>query len=392
MANMLDYIEWRGDLEFSQDPLNEVDSLIFSTLAYLHLDGIVSHKITANPITLVQVAEHFSTSNGARPGSGTYYFPEKIATLLKETANSQRFKQVGLVGYVNRVDHEHSNQFSAVVFSLGSEEYYIAFRGTDNSIAGWKENFLTSFSEEVLAQKQAVTYVEYIASHLQGTFYLGGHSKGGNLAVYAGANIKPELRDRILKIYSNDGPGFLTSVVESEGYQKISPKVKSIIPKSSIVGMLLDTGKDFEVVDSSGHGIFQHDIFLWQVKGAQFIYEEELSKNSRNIDNTLRLWLDKLSLEQREQFVDAFFEIIEETGALTIDELSGEKLKAINQMIKSYRRMEPETQSLLNKTIEILISTGQKVYMNSLGERIDSTFSKILPKKIEALPKNRESS
>lgn len=290
---------------------------------------------------------------------------------------------------MNRLDYKCSNQFSAVVFTLGNDHSYIAFRGTDNSIAGWKENFLMSFTEEVLAQKQAVSYVNHIANQLDGTFYLGGHSKGGNLAVYAGANVKPEVQDRILKIFSNDGPGFLASVVESEGYKKISHKVKSIIPKSSVVGMLLDTSKNFEVVDSTGHGIFQHDSFLWQVKGAQFIYEDELSKNSRNIDNTLRLWLDKLSLEQREQFFDALFEIIEETGAHTLDELSGEKLKVVNMMIKKYRSMDSETQSLLTKTIEILISTGQKVYMNSLGERIDSTFSKIIPKKPLALPKKQ---
>jgi hypothetical protein len=389
MATLFDYLQWRGDLEFSQDGLNEVDSLIFSNLAYLRLDGIVSTEITDSPIPLAQIAEHFSKTDPTHPDSSNYYYPEKINKLLRETANTKRFKEVHLLAYMNRLDYKCSNQFSAVVFTLGNDHSYIAFRGTDNSIAGWKENFLMSFTEEVLAQKQAVSYVNHIANQLDGTFYLGGHSKGGNLAVYAGANVKPEVQDRILKIFSNDGPGFLASVVESEGYKKISHKVKSIIPKSSVVGMLLDTSKNFEVVDSTGHGIFQHDSFLWQVKGAQFIYEDELSKNSRNIDNTLRLWLDKLSLEQREQFFDALFEIIEETGAHTLDELSGEKLKVVNMMIKKYRSMDSETQSLLTKTIEILISTGQKVYMNSLGERIDSTFSKIIPKKPLALPKKQ---
>ena len=389
MTTIFDYIEWRGDLEFSQDGLNEVDSLIFSNLAYLSLDGIVSNEITDPPTPLSQVAKHYLKNSPAHPDSGNYYYPEKINKLLREAANTKRFREVRLLGYINHVDLKHSIQFSAVIFSLGNDNYYVAFRGTDNSIAGWKENFLMSFNEEVLAQKQAVAYVNHIAEHLEGTFYLGGHSKGGNLAVYAGAKVKPEVQDRILKIFSNDGPGFLPSVIESEGYQKISPKVKAIIPKSSVVGMLLDTSKNFEVVDSTGHGIFQHDSFLWQVKGPQFIYEDELSKNSRYIDNTLRLWLDKLSLEKRELFFDALFEIIEETGAQTIDELSGEKLKVINMMIKKYRSMDSETQSLLTKTIEILISTGQKVYMNSLGERLDSTFSKIIPKKPLELPKKQ---
>ena len=151
----------------------------------------------------------------------------------------------------------------------------------------------------------------------------------------------------------------------------------TIIPKSSVVGMLLEHGENFKVIDSSGYGILQHDAFLWEVKGPNFVYNVELSKNCRDFDNTIRSWLDNLSMEQREHFIDALFEIIQVTGAQTFNELSQEKFKVIDGMINKYRSMDSETQQLLKKTIAILLNEGQKVISKSIGEKIDLTFTKI---------------
>jgi hypothetical protein len=377
MANILDYLDWRGDLSFASDSFNEVDNLILSNLSYLKLDGSVPHEINDSKITLLDLANKFMASKQPPSEYVNYYFPEKIAELLLRAAKTARFQNINLFGYVNRVDHQISNQFSAVIFSIACDEYFIAFRGTDNTIAGWKENLRMSFIDEVLAQKQAASYVNCIISNLKGRFYLGGHSKGGNLAVYAATHIKSEIRDKVLNIYNNDGPGFHKSIIESEGYQSVADKVNTIIPKSSVVGMLLEHGENFKVIDSSGYGILQHDAFLWEVKGPNFVYNGELSKNCRDFDNTIRLWLDNLSIEQREHFIDALFEIIQVTGAQTFNELSKEKLKVIDGMINKYRSMDSETQLLLKKTIVTLLNEGQKVYSKSIGEKIDLTFTKI---------------
>ncbi|ETA80617.1 DUF2974 domain-containing protein [Youngiibacter fragilis] len=381
MANILDYLDWRGDLSFASDSFNEVDNLILSNLSYLKLDGSVPHEINDSKITLLDLANKFMASKLPPSEYVNYYFPEKIAELLIRAAKTARFQNINLFGYVNRVDHQISNQFSAVIFSIACDEYFIAFRGTDNTIAGWKENLRMSFIDEVLAQKQAASYVNCIISNLKGRFYLGGHSKGGNLAVYAATHIKSEIRDKVLNIYNNDGPGFHKSIIESEGYQSVADKVNTIIPKSSVVGMLLEHGENFKVIDSSGYGILQHDAFLWEVKGPNFVYNGELSKNCRDFDNTIRLWLDNLSIEQREHFIDALFEIIQVTGAQTFNELSKEKLKVIDGMINKYRSMDSETQLLLKKTIVTLLNEGQKVYSKSIGEKIDLTFTKIHPRK-----------
>lgn len=351
--------------------------MILSNLSYLKLDGSVPHEINDSKITLLDLANKFMASKLPPSEYVNYYFPEKIAELLIRAAKTARFQNINLFGYVNRVDHQISNQFSAVIFSIACDEYFIAFRGTDNTIAGWKENLRMSFIDEVLAQKQAASYVNCIISNLKGRFYLGGHSKGGNLAVYAATHIKSEIRDKVLNIYNNDGPGFHKSIIESEGYQSVADKVNTIIPKSSVVGMLLEHGENFKVIDSSGYGILQHDAFLWEVKGPNFVYNGELSKNCRDFDNTIRLWLDNLSIEQREHFIDALFEIIQVTGAQTFNELSKEKLKVIDGMINKYRSMDSETQLLLKKTIVTLLNEGQKVYSKSIGEKIDLTFTKI---------------
>lgn len=381
MANIIDYLDWRGDLSFASDSFNEVDNLILSNLSYLKLDGIVSREINGSEIILSDLAYHFMASKIPPSEYVNYYFPEKIAELLIKASKTARFQNIKLFGYVNQVDHQISNQFSAVVFSIACDEYFIAFRGTDNTVAGWKENLRMSFKDEVLAQKQAVSYVNCVISNLKGRFHLGGHSKGGNLAVYAATHMKSEIRDKVLDIYNNDGPGFHKSIIQSEGYQSIEDKVNTLIPKSSVVGMLLEHGENFKVIDSSGYGILQHDAFLWEVKGPNFVYNVELSKNCRDFDNTIRLWLDNLPMEQREHFIDALFEIIQVTGAQTFNELSQEKFKVIDGMINKYRSMDPETQLLLKKTIATLLNEGQKVLSKSIGEKIDLTFTKIHPKR-----------
>ncbi len=381
MANILDYLEWRGDLSFTGDGFNEVDNLILSNLSYLRLDGIVSHEADGRGMTLSQLADHLSISQVKPSEYVSYYYPERIAELLAKAAKTNRFQNIKLSGYVNQVDYEISKQFSAIVFSMEGNEHFIAFRGTDNTLAGWKENFHMSFMDEVLAQKQSISYVRNIASMYKGNFYLGGHSKGGNLAVYAAVRSNSEIRDRIINVYNNDGPGFQTSIIQSEEYLSMLNRIHTFIPKASVIGMLFEHGEEYKVVDSSGIGIIQHDAFLWQVKGSSFVYEKRLNKNSVNVDNTIRSWLNRISAKQREDFFDALFEIIHVTGVQTFSELSQEKLKAIDAMMNKYRSMDPETQLVLKDTLAILLDEGQKTLRKSVGQDINYELLKIKQRK-----------
>ncbi len=209
-----------------------------------------------------------------------------------------------------------------MVFSINSEEHFIAFRGTDDTLTGWKEDLQMSFMDEVQSQKQAVIYMNRIFESFAGNFYLGGHSKGGNLAVYAISDATQNAGNRIIGIYNNDGPGFQANIIQSEGYKNILGKIRTLIPKSSVVGMMLERGEEYTVVSSCETGIRQHDAFSWEVRGTNFVCEKKLTKKSANLNITVRACLNKLSIEERSQFADALFDIIQSPGAKTVGELT----------------------------------------------------------------------
>ncbi|MEA4899996.1 DUF2974 domain-containing protein [Desulfitobacterium sp.] len=377
MSGILDYLDWRGDLSFSRDGFNKVDNLIFSVFSYLPFEGIVPEETDEGSITLSEAAERFKEKRNRIESLQHHPLFRQIPKLLFKAASSTRYQDIQLSHYVNQMDYEQFKQFSAIVFSLSNEEHYIAFRGTDDSLIGWKEDFQMSFMDEVQSQKQAVIYINSIFSQLNGKFYLGGHSKGGNLAVYAATRATEEMRERILGIYNNDGPGFQAHVIQSEGYQSILRKINTLIPKSSVIGMLLEHCEEYKVVDSSQTGIMQHDAFTWQVKGAHFIYEEDLTQGSLNFNNAIRAWVDQLSLKQRAQFVDALFEILQATGAKTFGELSKEKLTMANTMIKTYKNMDTVTQAQLKNSIEIFFKESQKALRNSVRFTMGKDISRI---------------
>lgn len=375
MQNIIDYLEWRGDLSFARDGFNEVDNLIMSSLAYLNFDGIVPAECD-RPIALSDAARQYDRSKAESSLVEHNQYFKKLPELLSKAADSARYKDIQLSGYENQIDYEQSKQFSAVVFSINSQEHFIAFRGTDDTLAGWQENLRMSFMNEIQAQRQAVVYLNKVFPCLSGRLYLGGHSKGGNLAVYAATHAARETQDRIIGIYNNDGPGFLKNVIESEGYQSEVEKINTLIPQFSVVGMLLEHGEQYRVVSSSETGVMQHDAFSWEVKGTGFVYEKGLTKESLSLNNTVRAWLDKLSMEERAEFVDALFNIIGATGAKTIQELSKERLLIADTVIKTYKNMDALTQSHLKKAIDMFFRETQKTLKSSLKNDMDALLSK----------------
>jgi hypothetical protein len=367
MPDLFDYLNWRGDLSFEKDGFNEVDNLIFCSLSYLHFDEIVPREPDGRDITLQEAAAQYREKTHSETWNP---YMNRFPQLLERCAETVRFKYVTLSYYVNHIDNERANQISAVVFSINKKEHYIAFRGTDDTIAGWKEDFLMSFKEVVLAQKQAVYYIDKTVPRLKGKIYVGGHSKGGNLAVFSVANSKSRTRDRITAIYNNDGPGFQNAIIQSEGYKRILSKIHTFIPKSSIVGMLLEHGEEYQIVGSFEKGLMSHNILTWEVMGTRFSHEQELTKESMSFNTALRAWLNKLSAEEREQFIEALFDIIQATGAQTVTDLTKERLVFVDAAIKKLKRMDKPTRTLLKNTILAFFNERQKIFKASLGESI----------------------
>ena len=356
MGTLFDYLDWRGDLSFSDVPINEVDNLIFTQLSYVAFDGIVSEKIEEKPISVRDAVRQYLKRHKGETAYLGKIVPSAILSLAAKAAKSARYANVKMLAYTNRIDEKTQMQFSAVTFLPQNAPAYVAYRGTDDTLVGWKEDFNMSFLQPVPAQMEAVAYLERVAPHLTEKFFVGGHSKGGNLAVYAAVKCSPALQKRILSVYNNDGPGFDRAFIEGVEYQNLRGKIRTIVPESSVVGMLLEHEESYDVIKSHATGLLQHDGCSWEVLGGKFIYLDAITNESKLIDITLRTWLDGLSMEEREEVVDAVYEVLVATNATTLTELTADKVK----LVKAWGNLDPKIKSIVLKCIGIFLKESTK--------------------------------
>lgn len=375
MANIYDYLKWRGDLSFEKDEFNEIDNLVLSILTYIDFGGIVASVDDDESILLKDAYDIYIKSKDVSHLKDLPFLKD-IPEFFKIAANTNRFGNISLSSYENQLDDDLSKQFSATVFTLEEDYYFIGFRGTDDNLAGWKEDLQMSFKDEVQSQKEAVLYLNKVLSKFNGEFILGGHSKGGNLAIYATSNVNVNSADRIVEIYSNDGPGFQKEFLEKEGYLRIKDRIISIVPESSVVGLLMEQSVERQVVSSKGITIFQHNPFLWEVMGKSFIYKEGLTKESLGINSTINSWLGSLSNNERENFVNSLFEVIQGTGAKTLSEINSEKLAVADGLIKTFKNMGKETQENLKNVMDLLFQEGNKTFRKIITDDISNFLEK----------------
>ncbi len=358
MGTLFDYLSWRGDLSFEQAPLNEVDSLIFALLSFVEYKDIVAAEHGAPTISLVGAATTFFARNpDFKKLSMGVIVPKGIFKLLRDAKDCRRFKNVGLKGYVNRIDLKEETQFSAVTFVLETGETVVAYRGTDDTLIGWKENFNMSFMDIVPAQKYAKEYLERVAENTKGPIYVAGHSKGGNLAVYAAISVSKELQRRIAGVWCHDGPGFRNVWLKDPNYLNIKPRIKTLVPEASIVGMLLEHEEDYTVVKSRQKGAWQHDALNWEIIGGSFVYLQNLNRTSKRNDRITKDWVASLTLEQREQFCNAFYKLLSADNALTLTELMSLK----NKWLIKGRELDPEVKKTLLTALRALIESNIRV-------------------------------
>ena len=364
MGTLFDYLSWRGDLSFEQDPLNEVDSLIFSLVSYIEFKGIVSEAHGGATVSLRAAANSFFARHpDPRKISMGLIVPKEIIKLLRAVRECRRFRSVGMKGYVNRIDTEVQTQFSAVTFCLGTGETVVAYRGTDDTLVGWKENFNMSFMDVVPAQAYAADYLNAAALHCTGQIYVTGHSKGGNLSVYAAIHCRPEVRKRLARVWCNDGPGFRTAWFQNPDYIDIKPYIRTLVPQSSLVGMLLEHDESYTVVKSRQVGLFQHDGLTWEVQGNAFLRVHDVTEESKRTNRALKEWLQNLSPEQRYQFCDALFRLLSSDNAATLTDLMSFK----NRWILRSMRLDPQVRKTVLQTVQELIKINTKTLLNDLA-------------------------
>jgi len=342
VPNVLDYIAWRGDLSLAASPWNQVDSLLLACLAYAELD-----VAQAAPLPLSQLG------NAAAAQTVTRW--QSIPTAMAATV---RFGEIRLCDFVNVVDAEREMQFAAVTALLPDGTAAVSFRGTDNTLVGWRENFNMTYESPVPAQLEAATYLEGAALRHGGALRLVGHSKGGCLASYAAAMASPEVQRRLMEVCSFDGPGLDDGTMASAGYEAIRPVLRSVVPQGSVVGLLLNHHQDYEVIRADAAGLLQHDPMTWQVLGTGLIPAEKVDAASLLMDETLHEWLKGSTTEQRRSFVDTLFALLDATKAQTLAQLGEDKLRTAAAMVMAAYGLDRETRRMFLRLLGRFVQLG----------------------------------
>ena len=349
MPNILDYLEWRGDVPFSVSPPNEVDNYIHCKIGTLDFTGIVPENELYIP--LPQAVEAYFAAGGAEK-LGALSSPY-ITKMIKRLPETVRFREVMLTGFRHILDERKTEQFSALTVRLPGGLHYVTFRGTDDTLVGWKEDCLLTVMDEIPAQHDALEYLTWAASVYPGKLAVGGHSKGGNLAMYAAAMADESVQERIDRVYNNDGPGFQEKILSSERYQRIKPRIKTILSQNAMVGTLLWHDCDYTVVKSNAVLVGAHDGFTWETTPTGFVRCDELSPSAKAFDTAMEEVLSGMSMAERREFIEEFFDTLSATGAVTLSELSTRKLREALRLVRAVRT-EPSLHKMVNDVIEAM--------------------------------------
>ena len=360
---LLDYLQWRNDVPLSISPFNEVDNVIFSYLSYIDFRDL--KEDWKGFFDLKDLFRDFCEKHSLEEIETTGEFTERAPLLLKEMMEGERFSDTKVGYYAEDFDKDKVKQFAALVFLLPDGRNYISFRGTDKTITGWKEDFLMSCQSETAGAKEAVEYFNKIAPVLEGELILGGHSKGGNFAMYAAAFCEAEYKERIVQVYNNDGPGFREEVIQTPEFQEILPKISTIAPQSSIIGQLLSNPAKQHVIHSTAKGILQHDAMTWEAEKDSLV-SSELDELSEYTKTTLGSWLESMDDETRESLCTTAFSLIESTKSETFIEFSGNLMKNMETIWKEMGKLPEEKKKEIMNALSNLMESSKQAAVSQI--------------------------
>ena len=383
MADLMDYLAWRGDLTMEQSAFNEVDGLALSMIAYVDFAGVVPTEADGGAISLRQaVKAYFSRHASQKEPSSTaeskakskpdvkilqlgVLIPSEIHKLLLKMAAVPRFQNMMVSRHACelRETGEEVMQFSALTFrwSGKTDGVFVAFRGTDDTLAGCREDLNLSFMDEIPSQRRATVYLTGVDQrkgfslfnlNRKADIYVGGHSKGGNLAVWSAVHTTDAIRKQIRHVYNYDGPGFSAQLLQSAPYRELDGRITTLVPQDSLVGLLLENDGKYQILKSTQKGLYQHNGLGWMVEGTTFVRTKELSKGGIKTDTVTRSRIASMTAEERRTLTKLIFEVVESTGARTLSDLSEAKLKNAATMLKTINEYDKATRSLM---IELLL-------------------------------------
>lgn len=344
--NIIDYLGSEFD-SFDERPLGDVDSLVLACLSYYRLPDAARAARTKRGVPLYKVfcAEWFQ---GMTEG---LWDPKGLVDLLTAAVASPRLRGAHLCSYVSETDDAEEKQFAACTLRFPSGDAYVSFRGTDNSLVGWKEDFNMAFETDVPSQRAAVAYLERVARGVTGKLYVGGHSKGGNLAVYSAMNCSEQAYARIEKVFSHDGPGFTAEAMASGDFAARAGKVSKTVPESSVIGMMFEQQEEYSVVCSTARGALQHNPFSWVVEGTDFARADKVSRSAVAVDQSLNQWFADMSREERAGFIDAMFQVLYASGQDTLAGVRGNLSETLPAMAAGFADLSDEQRGYLLRAL-----------------------------------------
>ena len=344
---------------FDERPFGPTDSLILSQLAYARMtDGVPRRGagiVRFAPLTALLRAESYADMFRG------VYSPERNVALVRAVCENPRWRNVRVGEYVDDTDPDSTLQFAACAFDLGDGTLYVAFRGTDSSFVGWKEDFMMAFQRPVPSQSAAVDYLTEVARDWHGPLMVGGHSKGGNLAVYAAACAERDVQERIIRVFSHDGPGFDADFRAGEGFLGIRGRVSKSVPESSVVGLLFDgdaTAGGYTVVRSDGVAVMQHFALNWLTEDGRFVEAKSLSSSATYAASVINGWMAKTDPEHRRIFVERLFGMLEATGHTTFGQLESDLRQSLPAMARAFGEFDESDREVVRTVLASFASSA----------------------------------
>lgn len=381
MNTIITYLSKYGDKDLSEEPFNEIDSLILCQLSYLHYDAFVgSVKDEASPVAVRDIFE----SEDYEELFLDYWFKKDNHKLFEGFVRSKRFGETTLNFFENIISTESEAQFSAITFILPDKSVYVAFRGTDATLIGWKEDLKLAYSKPLRSQELAAGYLIDVSGTFSGPFRVGGHSKGGNLAVYAAMNVPYSIRDRVMDVYDHDGPGFRPEILDQGHFEELKDRVHKYIPKSSIVGIILEEQLPYEIVESYSVGALQHNTYTWKCKDSRLVRAKG-SNGIRDLsEKTLNEWILSLSKSEVDAFIDTLFDILTAGDAKSIFDIVKNPGETLSFGVSAFKDLSEETKHALfiifKRLVGIMNENALSQFLaetHKIKEKIDRQVSKL---------------
>ena len=362
MAHLIEYLEKVENLTFDQEPLNILDKVCINEIGYLTYEKWLTASDLKKPINLHDFAE----GKELNPDY-TFMVTKERVELAEAMVRSRRFAGLSLSNYRSVLDKEVEKQFAAMIFSLPELDYHqLVFRGTDDSVIGWKEDFQLTYSREIPAHRSAMTFLEDHLPNLSGCITVSGHSKGGNLALYSAVQSSTALREKISELLLLDSPGLMKSLLEKPSYQELKAKMTVIRPQDSVVGVMLYWDRPAQLVAAEGIGFAQHNALTWEVDLTtnDFVHVDQPTDLSQRLEETFQEWIETLPNQELKQVFDLVFDTILDSGIESLDDIGIQALPQLGQMLQEFGNLSDKQKKVLqdgfNQLLWIFWKSGNK--------------------------------